>query len=210
MPTVGQDTHADSALLFGLREVVVDLLYIVGVGVESAGGADPALELDEGVESGKVHGAARSLGGRVLLDDLAGSGQSGGDQKVANRAGDVRFGFRVVVPPEYLGGGLGVTGVVVVDVDGHSIFYYTGMDTHRSLSTTGDRLRRLPGLYSLHDFFTGLDFCHAQLERFLEVQPQLGRRAEVAGQAQGSVGGHSPLAFQDRSDPVGGDVQRFC
>ena len=120
------------------------------------------------------------MGGRVLLDDLAGSGQSGGDQEIADHAGDIRFGFRVVVPPEYLGGGLGVLGIVVVDVDGHSIFYYTGMDTRQSLGTTGDRLRRLPGLYSLHNILAGLDFCHAQLKRLLEVKPQLGSRAEVS------------------------------
>ena len=120
------------------------------------------------------------MGGRVLLDDLAWRGQSGGDQEVADGAGDVGLGLGVVVPPEYLGGGLGVTGVVVVYVDGHSIFYYTGMDTRQSLGTTGDRLRRLPWLYSLHNILAGLDFCHAQLERLLEVKPQLGRRTEVS------------------------------
>ena len=135
MPAVGQDAHADSALLFGLREVVVELFDVLRVGVESAGGADPALELDEGVESGEVHGAARTLGGRVLLDDLAWRCQSGGDQEVADGAGDVRFGLGVVVPPEYLGGRVGVAGVVVVYVDRHSIFNYTGMDTRQSLGT---------------------------------------------------------------------------
>ena len=120
------------------------------------------------------------MGGRILLDDLAGSGQSGDDQEVADRAGDVRFGTRVVVPPEYLGGRVGIAGVIVVYVDRHSIVNYTGMDTRQSLGTTGDRLRRLPWLYSLHNILAGLDFCHAQLERLLEVQPQLGRRTEVS------------------------------
>ena len=124
MPAVGQDAHADAALFLGLGQVVVELVDVVGVGVEAAGGADPALGLDEGVEGGEVDGAAGALRGRVLLDDLVAPGQAGGDEEVAHGAGDVGLGFAEVVPPEELCGGLLAGGVVVVQVVSHLLRGY--------------------------------------------------------------------------------------
>ena len=54
MFAVGQDSHSHPALLGGLGQVVVDLLDVSGVGLSGAGGAQPALELHEGVQGGEV------------------------------------------------------------------------------------------------------------------------------------------------------------
>ena len=74
---VGEDAHPDAALPVGLLQVFVELVHVVGVGIEAPGGADATLELDEGVEGRQVDGAARAQGGRVLFDDFIGSGQAG-------------------------------------------------------------------------------------------------------------------------------------
>ena len=84
-----------------------------------AGGADAALEFDEGVEGGEVDGAAGALGGWVFFDYFVGFGEVGGYQEVTDGGGDVGFGFAVVVSAEDFGGGRLVFGVVCVDVDGH-------------------------------------------------------------------------------------------
>ena len=120
---VGQDAHAHAALLFRLRQVVVELLDVLGVGVEAARGADPALELDERVEGGKVHGAARTLGGRVFFVYLLVLHEAGDGQEVADRAGDVGLGLAFVVAAENLGCGLLVPGIVWIDVQGHWVIY---------------------------------------------------------------------------------------
>ena len=103
---VGEDALAKFAVSVGLLEVVVELVDVVGVGFEAAAGADSALELDEGVEGGEVDGAAGALGRGVLLDYLVGSDQAGGDEEVADGAGDVRLRFVVFVAAENLGGGV--------------------------------------------------------------------------------------------------------
>ena len=41
---VGEDAHAHAALLFRLRQVVISLVNVLGIGVEAARGADPAFE----------------------------------------------------------------------------------------------------------------------------------------------------------------------
>ena len=120
---VGQDAHAHAALLLRLRQVVVELVDVPGVGVEAARGADPALELDERVEGGEVHGAARAFGRRVFLDDLLVLYEAGDGQEIADRAGDVGLGLALVVPPQNLGCGLPVPGIVRVDVHRHSVIY---------------------------------------------------------------------------------------
>ena len=123
---VGQDAHAHAALLFRLfrlRQVVVELVDVLGVGVEAAGGADPAFELDECVEGGEVYGAARALGGRVFLFYFVGFDEAGHSQEVANRGGDVGLGRADVVAPQDLGGCFFVPGIVYVDVHRHSVIY---------------------------------------------------------------------------------------
>ena len=52
-------------------------------------------------------------------------------------------------------------------------------------------------LHSVGDVLARLELHRAQLEGLLEIQPQLGRGAEVAGQARCGVGGDSALALQD-------------
>ena len=99
------------------------MVDVLGVGVEAARGADPALELDERVEGGEVHGAARAFGGRVFLDYLLVLYEAGDGQEVADRAGDVGLGLALVVPAENLGCGLLVPGIVCVDVHRHSVIY---------------------------------------------------------------------------------------
>ena len=113
---VGEDAHAYAVLFLRLREVVVELVDVLGVGVEAARGADPALELDERVEGGEVHGAARAFGRRVFLDYLLVLYEAGDGQEVADRAGDVGFGLADVVPPQNLGCGLLGIGIVWIDV----------------------------------------------------------------------------------------------
>ena len=120
---VGQDAHAHAALFFQLRQVVVELLDVLGVGVEAAGGADPAFELDERVEGGEVHGAARTLGGRVFLDYLLVFHEAGDGQEIADRAGDVGLGLALVVAPQDFGCGLLVPGIVRIDMHRHSVIY---------------------------------------------------------------------------------------
>ena len=100
-------------------QVVVELADVLGVGVEAAGGADPALELDEGVEGGEVDGAAGAQGGRVFFVDFLVLHQAGGGQEVPHGGGDVGLGLAVVVPPEDFGGGRLVFGVAGVDVGRH-------------------------------------------------------------------------------------------
>ena len=99
------------------------MVDVLGVGVEAARGADPALELDERVEGGEVHGAARTFGRRVFLVYLLVLYEACDGQEIADRAGDVGLGLALVVPPENLGCGLLVPGIVCVDVHGHSVIY---------------------------------------------------------------------------------------
>ena len=100
-------------------KVVVELLDVLGIGVEASRGPDPALELDEGVEGGKVNGAARTLCGRVLLNDLIGPHEPRHDEEITHSAGDVRLRLAIIMPPQNLGGSLGVPGFVVVYLNGH-------------------------------------------------------------------------------------------
>ncbi len=120
---VGEDAHAHAALLFRLRQVIVELVDVLGVGVEAARGADPALELDERVEGGEVHGAARTLGGRVFLDYLLVLYEAGEGQEIADRAGDVGLGLALVVAAENLGCGLLGIGIVWINVQRHLVIY---------------------------------------------------------------------------------------
>ena len=99
------------------------MVDVLGVGVEAARGADPALELDKRVEGGEVHGAARTLGGRVFLDYLLALNEAGDGQEITDRAGDVGLGLALVVAAENLGCGLLVPGIVCVDVQRHSVIY---------------------------------------------------------------------------------------
>ena len=120
---VGQDAHAHAAFLFRLRQVIVELLDVPGIGVEAAGGTDPAFELDERVEGGEVHGAAGTFGRRVFLDDLLVFHEAGDGQEVAHRGGDVGLGLALVVAAQDFGCGLLVPGIVCVDVQRHSVIY---------------------------------------------------------------------------------------
>ena len=70
----------------------------------------PAELSHEGVEGGKVHGAARTLRGWVLLNGLIGPDEAREDEEIAHRVGDVRLGLAIVMPPQYLGGGMGDRG----------------------------------------------------------------------------------------------------
>ena len=114
LPAVREDAHAHAALLLRLLQVVVELLDVLSVRVEAPRGADPALELDKGVEGGQVDGTAGALRGWVLLDDVITPDESCHDEEISDRAGDVRLGLASVVPSQNLGGSLSVTGVVVV------------------------------------------------------------------------------------------------
>ena len=121
MLAVGKDAHADAALPLGLLQVVVELPDVLGVGLEAGGGADPALDLYEGIEGGEVDGAVGAQRGRVLLVDLVAVDEAGADQEVAHGGGDVGLELAGVVPTEYLRGGLGAGGVVGVDVYGQGV-----------------------------------------------------------------------------------------
>ena len=75
---VGEDAHANPALRRRLGQVVVKLPDVLWIGVDASRGPDPAFELDEGVEGGKVYGAARTFCRRVLLNDLIGPDEARG------------------------------------------------------------------------------------------------------------------------------------
>ena len=95
------------------------MLDVLEIGVEASCGPDPALELYERVEGDKVDGAARALCRRVLLNDLIRPYQSCEDEEITYRAGDVRLGLAIVMPPQNLSGSLGVPGIGVVNLNGH-------------------------------------------------------------------------------------------
>ena len=70
---VRQDALADAfPRILRLFEVTVQLFDVIGVGSQSAGGADPPLEFDERIQRGEVYGAAGAVRWRILLDDLSG------------------------------------------------------------------------------------------------------------------------------------------
>ena len=118
-PAVGEDAHADPSLRRRLRQVVVQLPHVIGVGFAAGGGADAPLELDEGVQGGQVNGAPAAVRGRVLLDHLLGLGQAGADQEIADGRGDVGLRLVALVPFQDGGGGAGKLWVVDVQVRGH-------------------------------------------------------------------------------------------
>ena len=93
---VGQDPHADPALLLRLGQVAVELLDVARIGLDTRPDAD--LALDERVEGGQVDGAAGAERGMLLLDDLLGLGQPRRDEEVAHRAGDVGLRLAALVP----------------------------------------------------------------------------------------------------------------
>ena len=118
-PPVGEDAHAHPPLRRRLRQVVVQLPHVIGVGFAAGGGADPPLELDEGVQRGQVNGAPAAIRGRVLLDHLLRLGQAGEDQEIANGGGDVGLGIVALVPFQDGGGSAGKLWVVDVQVRSH-------------------------------------------------------------------------------------------
>ena len=91
---VGEYAGADAlAFICGEREVVVDLLHILRVGVEAClHVADPALDFDECVERSQVNGAAGCVvtAGFPRLD-FTGLGELRFDEEIAYGAGDVGF-----------------------------------------------------------------------------------------------------------------------
>ena len=95
------------------------MVDVFGVGVEAAGGADAALELDEGVEGGEVDGAAAAQGGWVFFDDVLGFYEAGDGEEVTDGGGDVGLGLAFVVASQDFGCGGFAVGVVGVDVEGH-------------------------------------------------------------------------------------------
>ena len=66
VPAVGEDADADAAAgRLRLGQVIVQLLDVLRIRLETAGGTDAALELHKGVEGGEVDGlTAEILGGR--------------------------------------------------------------------------------------------------------------------------------------------------
>ena len=115
---VGEDAHAYSPLGCRFGQVVVNLIDVGGIGFASAGGAYPALELDEGVQGCQIDGPAGGVRGRVFLDNFFAPGQAGQDEKVPDCASDVCLGLGVSMPPQNFPGGLGILGVGVVDMPG--------------------------------------------------------------------------------------------
>ena len=99
-----------------LGQVFVQLPHVLRVWFAAAGGANPVLELDEGIQSGQVYGTARGIRGRVLLNNLLAAGQAGEDEKVPDRAGDVSFGLKVVMAQQDLRRCITILGVVYVYV----------------------------------------------------------------------------------------------
>ena len=118
--TVGEDSHADPSLLRRLGQVVIQLPHVLRGGFTAGGGANPALELDEGVQSGKVNGATGGVRWRVFLDNLLASGQVGEDEEVSHRAGDLGFGLEAVVSQHKLCRCITIPGVGYVYVLRHA------------------------------------------------------------------------------------------
>ena len=115
--------------LLGLSQVVVELRDVVRVGVEAAGGANAALDLDEGIERRQVHGAMRPPRGRLLLDDLAVPRQLGEREEVPHGAGNVRLRLGPVVPAQNFGRRLGIARIFVIQVFRHSAYSFPGPQT---------------------------------------------------------------------------------
>ena len=108
---VGEDADAlREGVVAGGGEVAVELVDVVGIGLESGLGADPPLELEDHVGGGEV--AASAVAGRGFDLDLGGRGQFDGDEEVARGGADVVLGLSEVVAFED-GLGRGVRGGVV-------------------------------------------------------------------------------------------------
>ena len=120
VPAIGEHAHPHAVVPRGLVQVVVQLPDVLGVGVAARRRADAPLHLDEGVQRRQVHRPARPFGGRILLDDLLARGQSGRDEEVPHRAGDVGLRLEVVVPPQHLPRGLSILRVVYIDLRSHA------------------------------------------------------------------------------------------
>ena len=121
VPAVGEHAHPHAVVPRGLVQVVVQLPDVLGVGVAARRRADAPLHLDERVQRRQVHRPARPFGGRILLDDLLARGQSGRDEEVPHRAGDVGLRLEVVVPPQHLPRGLSILRVVDVNLRSHNL-----------------------------------------------------------------------------------------
>ena len=108
---VGEDADAlRERVVAGGGEVAVELVDVVGIGLETWLGADPPLELEDHVGGGEV--AASAVAGRCFDLDLGGRGQLDGDEEVARGGADVVLGLSEVVAFEDGFGG-GVRGGIV-------------------------------------------------------------------------------------------------
>ena len=110
----------------GLGQVIVQLPDVNWVGVQAAGGADPPLCFNEGVQRGQVHGAAGNVRRRIFLVDFVAPGQAGEDEKVPHRTGDVGLRLAVIMPPQYFRRTGGILRVVIVKVCGHDCHIISG------------------------------------------------------------------------------------
>ena len=132
---VGEDAHTDAlAGGAGLFQVVVQLGDMGRVGGAAGGGADAALEFNEGVQGGEVHGLAAAVGGRVFLHDGVALRQAGKHQEVADGGGDVGLRLIVIVAGQDGAGG-GVAGGAGVQVVGG----WVGGSGHNA-AVSGNRL----------------------------------------------------------------------
>ena len=139
----------------------MQLSDVLGVRFASWCGADPPLELDEGVQSSQVNSTAGGTRRRTLLaPDKAGK-----DEKVPHRAGDVGLGIEVVMPTQFLGGGIPIPGVVRINVHRNSAFYSAAVGPCRlAADSPATCLGRLSWLHSCLDVRPRFNLRHAQLE----------------------------------------------
>ena len=81
-----------------------------------------------------------------------------------------------------LGGGVATFGVVRVNMNRHSASYHAEVSSCLlAADSPANNLRRISWVHSFLNLLSRFDFCDSQLESLLQVLPQLGRGAEVAG-----------------------------
>ena len=103
---VGEDADAlREGVVAGGGEIAVELVDVVGIGLEAGLRADPPLELEDHVGGAEV--AAAAVAGRGFDFDLRPVGEVDGDEEVAHGGADVVLGLvEVVAFEDGLGGGV--------------------------------------------------------------------------------------------------------
>ena len=89
----------------------------------------------------------------------------GNPPSARSKLGDVGLGIEVIMPPQYLGGGIAIPGVVRINVHRNSAFYSAAVGPcWLAAESPATHLGRLSWLHSCLDVRPRFNLRHAQLE----------------------------------------------